>query len=154
MEIKVANEHDASIIHQIMMKAFMRYKDDEYPSSALEERIESIREAMLNGEQALISYVDEKTVGMVRFRQTVKEIYFYRLAVIPTEQGKGYAKKILAYLENYARKNGVKIICCDVRKSEKSNMNLYRSIGFEVTGESYVEKENGKLQIVSMRKLL
>ena len=50
-----------------MIQAFMEYKDEVPPSSALEETCESISIALEGIEKALICYLYNKPVGMVRF---------------------------------------------------------------------------------------
>lgn len=52
MEIKFAQVSDASIIHDLMLKAFMEYKDEVPPSSALEETVQSVSSALIEGEKA------------------------------------------------------------------------------------------------------
>lgn len=42
MEIKFADLSDALVIHDLMTKAFMEYKDAVPPSSALEETVQSV----------------------------------------------------------------------------------------------------------------
>ncbi|WP_193747788.1 hypothetical protein [Neobacillus niacini] len=68
MEVKFAEVSDALIIHDIMIKAFMEYKDEVPTSSSLEETVQSVFIALQNGEQGLISYIDNQPVGMVRFQ--------------------------------------------------------------------------------------
>ena len=67
MDIKCTEVSDAPLIHDLMIKAFTKYKDEVPPSSALEETVESIANALIEGEKGLITYLDENPVGMVRF---------------------------------------------------------------------------------------
>lgn len=154
MDIQLATISDAPSIHELMNKAFIRYQNSEFPSSALEETIESITDAMKNGEQAFICYFKQSPVGMVRFRQTENTVYFYRLSVIPEAQGKGFAKKLLASLEAYAKEMHIAKLYCKVRRSETKNINLYESIGYVIVEESMVHKQNGIMKIVRMEKRL
>ena len=93
MRIKIAETADALLLHDLMIQAFMQYKEEVPPSSALEETVQSISTALDDGEQALISSIDEEPVGMVRFRVKEDCLYFYRLSVIPEKQGQGIAKE-------------------------------------------------------------
>ena len=155
MEIKLANYLDAPIIHDLMIKAFMEYKDKVPPSSALEETVQSVSIALQEGEQGLICYVNHQPVGMVRFQLKEVGLYFYRLSVIPEKQGLGIAKKILMSLEEIAIKKEVKAIFCKVRMNEVKNINLYNSIGFEIDDEEVVYKPDGiEVKVVSMFKRL
>ncbi|MCP1096658.1 GNAT family N-acetyltransferase [Peribacillus castrilensis] len=155
MEIKFAEVSDASIIHDLMIKAFMEYKDEVPPSSALEETVQSVLIALKDGEQGLISYVDNEPVGMVRFQLNEDGLYFYRLSVIPEKQCLGIAKKILMSLEDFAIKKEVTTIFCKVRMTVPKNIKLYSSIGYGVYDEEVVHKPNGiDIKVVSMMKKL
>lgn len=153
MKFQLAKATDAPLIHHLMMEAFMEYKDTIPPSSALEETVESIQTALMDGEQAFIAYLSEKPVGMVRFKTSENELYFYRLSVLPEEQGKGIAKNIIQALEQYAKDKKLPAISCKVRMEVPRNIQLYRSLGFTVEHEEIVHKPNGiQLKVVSMKK--
>lgn len=155
MEMKIAEVSDAPLIHDLMIKAFMEYKDEVPPSSALDETIQSISIALKNGEQGLIGYVENEPVGMVRFQVNENGLYFYRLSVIPEKQDQGIAKKILKSLEEYANNKEIPTLLCKVRMTVPKNINLYRSIGYKIYNEEVVHKPNGiNINVVSMQKQL
>ncbi|MGJ7913819.1 GNAT family N-acetyltransferase [Neobacillus sp. LXY-1] len=155
MEIKFAEISDAPIIHDLMFKAFMEYKDEVPPSSALEETVQSITSALIEVEKSIIAFVEDEPVGMVRFQLKEEGLYFYRLSVIPEKQGQGIAKKLLASLEEYAHKNEISTILCKVRMTMPKNIQLYSSIGYSIDNEEVVHKPNGiNIQVVSMLKKL
>jgi len=66
--ISLARTSDASLIHELMITAFMEYKNEIPPSSVLEESVLSVSEAIHKGEKALIAFEDNKPIGMVRFQ--------------------------------------------------------------------------------------
>lgn len=68
MEVKIAEVSDAPVIHEIMIREFMEYKEVIPPSGALDETVQSISTALKNDEQCLIGYVEEKLVAIVRFQ--------------------------------------------------------------------------------------
>ncbi|WP_342744306.1 GNAT family N-acetyltransferase [Bacillus alkalicellulosilyticus] len=103
MLIQSATSAQAPVIHELMIKAFMEYKNETPPSSALEETVQSVLEAMEKGEKALIAIEENSPVGMVRYQLKAEGLYFYRLSVIPEKQGWGIAKKLLKSLEEYAK---------------------------------------------------
>ncbi|MBY7142123.1 GNAT family N-acetyltransferase [Virgibacillus sp. NKC19-3] len=155
MKIKTAEVSDAWVIHDLMIKAFMEYKDDIPHSSALEETEQSILVALQDGEQSFISYVNNQPVGVVRFQLKEESLYFYRLAVIPEKQGLGIAKKLLQSLEDFAVKKGVTTICCKVRMTVPKNIQLYHSIGYRIFDKEVIQKPNGlHINVVSMMKRL
>ena len=144
---------DAPLIHDLMIQAFTKYKDEVPPSSALEETVESIAVSLHQGEKGLLAYLDDRPVGMVRFQLDDNGIYFYRLSVLPEEQGKGVGKALLAKLEHFAKYNGVTTISCKVRLSANDNIALYESVGYQVVAEEIISKPDGiSLQVVSMVK--
>ncbi|MBP1969848.1 ribosomal protein S18 acetylase RimI-like enzyme [Virgibacillus natechei] len=154
MVINSTISSDAPIIHNLMIKAFMEYKN-EIPPSALEETVQSVSDAFKKGEKSLIAYEENNPVGMVRFQLKNESLYFYRLSVIPEKQGEGIGKKILKSLEDYANKFGVSTILCKVRMTVPKNMQLYSSIGYVVYDEEVVHKPNGiNIKVASMKKEL
>lgn len=153
MEIKFADLSDASVIHDLMIKAFMKYKDEVPHSSALEETVQSVLIALKDGERSLICYINNQPVGMVRFRLKEDSLYFYRLSVIPEMQGHGIAKEILSYIEMFAIKEEITTIFCKVRMTISKNVKLYSTIGYWIYDEEDVHKPNGiNIKVVSMMK--
>lgn len=153
MEIKFTEKSDATLIHDLMIKAFMEYRNEVPPSSALEETVQSISVSLEDGERGLICYLKDDPVGMVRFKLIESGIYFYRLAVIPEKQGQGIARKILNSLEDYASKQQISTILCKVRITVPKNIKLYSSIGYIIYDEEVVQKLNGiNIKVVSMIK--
>ncbi|MEJ8777697.1 GNAT family N-acetyltransferase [Pseudogracilibacillus sp. ICA-222130] len=152
--MEVATVADAKDVHAIMTAAFSRYKHDPFPTSALQETVASVRKDLQNGELAFFYVEKNERVGMVRCVLKKDYLYFRRLSVLPKMQGKGIAKKILAFLEKEAKRLHLPAIRCKVRKSEPKNIALYESVGYVIIGEEDVEKEHGALPIVVMEKQL
>lgn len=155
MIIKFAKFSDAPIIHDLMIKAFSEYKNAVPPSSALDETVQSITTDIKNGEQCIIGYLDNQPVGMVRFQLQEVGLYFFRLSVIPEKQGKGIAKKLLNFLEDYAKEKELPAILCKARENVPRNIYLYQSLGYEIIDEELLQKDNGiKYKIVTLFKRL
>ncbi|MEB6169506.1 GNAT family N-acetyltransferase [Staphylococcus pseudoxylosus] len=156
MDFKEATISDVPIIHKLMIKAFSEYKNDEIPSSALEETEKSISVALLEeGEKALIAYESDEPVAMARFKIDNYKMNFYRLSVDPLYQGKGIGKHLLKALEIYAKNKGVSEIICKVRMNIKRNVSLYKGIGYFIFDNYTIDKPNNKpLHIVSMKKFI
>lgn len=152
MVINTATTSDAALIHNLMIMAFMEYKNETPPSSALDETVQSVSDALGKGEKTLIAFEENKPVGMVRFQLKNEDLYFYRLSVIPEKQGQGIAKKILKSLEDYANKVEGSTILCKVRMTVQKNIQLYSSIGYAVYDKEVVHKPNGIN--ISMKKEL
>lgn len=151
MLIKYATSQDAAIINEIMQVAFSEYKNP--PSSALQETMAAVKNALESGEHSLIGLDQDIPVAMVRFKLTNKELYFYRLSVLPTYQRKGLAKQLLKELESYVRNHGVTQLVCKVRMTASKNILLYQSIGYEMFEKVTVRKANRvEISVVHMKK--
>lgn len=155
IDCRMASASDAALIHQLMIRAFAEYQNSYAPSSALQETVASIRDAMEEGEQVIIAFDETLPVGMVRFILRSDAVYFYRLSVVPEKQGHGIAKIILNNLEEFARENGKNKAVCRVRKNVKRNIRLYQSVGFCIYDHEVVHKSGGiNIEVVSMQKQL
>jgi ribosomal protein S18 acetylase RimI-like enzyme len=154
--IRLANVEDAHLIQQIMVLAFEEYRDMDVPSSALNETISSIEESLKNGsEKALLCFRDGVPLGSVRFKTDTNSLYFFRLSVCPEARGRGIAKSMLSWLENYAKEQGKTEIWCRVRMSIPQNIQLYQSIGYMICKEEIVTNPNGfPVKTVVMKKVI
>ncbi|GLH64482.1 GNAT family N-acetyltransferase [Parageobacillus sp. G301] len=152
--IRLANAEDAHLIHQIMVLAFEEYRNMDVPSSALNETVSSIEESLKNGsEKALLCFGDGVPLGSVRFKTDKNSLYFFRLSVCPEARGRGIAKSMLSWLENYAKEHGKTEIWCRVRMSIPQNIQLYKSVGYIVCKEEVVTNPNGfPVKTVVMKK--
>ena len=155
MEIVLAKFEDAPVIHEVMLQAFKEYEHATPPSSALSETVTSIEQALTEGEQAFIAYIEAQPVAMVRFTMNDKGIYFFRLSVIPERQGQGLAKSLVAEIEKYACTQGKEVSECKVRMDVLRNIALYQSLDYVITKEEVVENPNGiAIPVVTMAKML
>lgn len=155
MKIVFAKFEDAPVIHEVMLQAFKEYEQATPPSSALSETVTSIEQALNEGEQAFIAYIEAQPVAMVRFTMSDKGIYFFRLSVVPEKQGQGLAKALVAEIENYACVQGKLISECKVRMDVLRNIALYKSLDYVITKEEVVENRNGiAIPVVTMAKTL
>ncbi|WP_223587642.1 GNAT family N-acetyltransferase [Neobacillus bataviensis] len=153
-EIRIGNEDEIVIAHQLMKEAFDEYRDLDVPSSAVNEPIDILRNSFLNGtESFILCFLDEVPVGSLRFMLQDDSIYFSRVSVPPFARRKGIAKSMLKWLENYANKQGKIKAVCKVRASLSDNVRLYESIGYVITKEGIVKNPNGfEVKTVIMEK--
>lgn len=151
--IRLAGAEDAYLVHKIMLLAFEEYRNIDVPSSALNETIDSIEKSIKNGyEKALLYFSDNTPLASVRFTTEDNSLYFSRLSVSPEARGKGIAKSILCWLEEYAKTNAIIDITCRVRMSVPQNIQLYKSVGFIVEKEEVVTNPNGFLVMTVVMK--
>lgn len=154
--IRLVGAEDAHLVHKCMLSAFEEYRNAEVPSSALNETVSSIEESLRNGaEKALVYLNDEIPLGSVRFKIDENTLYFSRLSVCPEARGRGIAKSMLLYLENYAKEQGKSKVWCRVRMSAPKNIQLYKSVGFYVHKEEMIINPNGfPVNTVLMEKIV
>lgn len=154
--IRLATAEDAHLIHKVMLAAYDEYRNFDIPSSAINETVSSIEEALISGtEKALLCFMDGIPVGAVRFITDESSLYFFRLSVIPEARNKGIAKFILSWLEDYSKELGLIEIWCKVRMSIPKNIKLYESFGYSIfKKEEFMHKIGIPITIVSMKKLL
>jgi ribosomal protein S18 acetylase RimI-like enzyme len=152
--IRKATLAEANIVQAIMMEAFEPYRFAEPPTSALNETVHSVRNAMERGETAILCFQDGEAVGSVRC--LIKEgLYFHRLAVRCTEQGRGVGTALVRWLEDEARRTGQDVIWLKVRSSQTRNVEWYRRLGYLPSTESEDVNPNGQMvRTVRMFKTL
>ncbi|MGG1679458.1 GNAT family N-acetyltransferase [Neobacillus sp. NRS-1170] len=154
IEIRIGNEDEIVIAHQLMKEAFEEYRYLDVPSSAVNEPIDILRKSFQNGSESFIlCFLDEVPVGSLRYRLQDDSIYFSRVSVPPFARRKGIAKSMLKWLENYATKQGKNKAECKVRAGLSHNVRFYESIGYVITKEEIVKNPNGfEVKTVIMEK--
>ena len=75
-------------------------------------------------------YEDEQVVGFMSVSQLVGESELTNIAVCPAYQGKGYARQLLAYLDE-----SLVPVFLEVRASNQRAIQLYQAAGFTVIGQ-------------------
>ncbi|MGG3562154.1 GNAT family N-acetyltransferase [Neobacillus rhizosphaerae] len=142
--IKEARLSDAPTVHRLMVEAFEEYRNLEIPSSAVNEPLSLLQSSLLSGsEHAIICFVDETPLGSLRYKVENEAIYFSRVSVPPQARGKGIAKAMLSWLEDFAKISGKSEMRCRVRTSLPKNISLYESVGFTIYKEELVTNPNG-----------
>ncbi|AIQ14206.1 GNAT family N-acetyltransferase [Paenibacillus durus] len=62
-------------------------------------------------------------------------LVMHRLAVHPQVQGKGIARRLISFAENFAEEQGYKSIRMDTYAKNDRALELYRRLGYEIRGE-------------------
>lgn len=70
--------------------------------------------------------------GYCNFRVIAGEGELMRIAVRPAKRGRGYGRKLMEILAEYARANQVEEISLEVRASNLHAISLYKSYGFKI----------------------
>lgn len=155
VSIRQALPEDADTIHSLMLISFDEYRSSIPPSSALEETSEGILEALRNGsESAAILYEDDVAVAMVRYKFEGDAIYFFRLSVIPSKRRRGYAKKLVKWIERQGTSKGMNASRCKVRQTVQNNVRMYQDMGYEIIDTELVVRPTGSVKALTLEKSL
>ena len=71
-----------------------------------------------------------------------KNLYIHRLAILPSFQGKGYAKKLMDFAEDYALENNYNSIRLDTFSKNKRNQNFYEKRNYKRLENIYFENQS------------
>ncbi len=115
-----------------------RSKDDLDAVAELEQLSFSIPWSYENLEQGLSNGLDQYLVweengmaaGYINFRILAGEGEIERVAVHPLLRGRGFGRKLMEAMVEYASGQGVRDITLDVRVNNQTAINLYESCGF------------------------
>ena len=113
-------------------------KDDLDAVAELEQLSFSIPWSYENLEQGLSNGLDQYLVweengmaaGHINFRILAGEGEIERVAVHPLLRGRGFGRKLMEAMVEYASGQGVRDITLDVRVNNQTAINLYESCGF------------------------
>ena len=89
-------------------------------------------------------YYQYELTGVVSLFMNGNSAQFRKMAVLPSEQGKGFGLQLLKYLIDYCKQQNMKNLWCNARVSA---VGFYKKIGFQTVGEPY---ERNQLQYVKM----
>jgi ribosomal protein S18 acetylase RimI-like enzyme len=152
IEIRQAGPEDAETIHALMIQAFEEYRMAVPPSSALKETVESVRDALLHKESAAILLEDGVPVAMVRYEIAGDTIHFSRLSVIPARRRRGYAKRLVKWIEQLGVSKGLYYSRCKVRQSVQNNVAMYQNMGYEIVHQELAVRPEGTVKILHLEK--
>lgn len=152
VEIKRAETQDASIIHDLMIRAYTEYKQIPASSTALDETVETILKELKDGEQGFILYIEKIPVAAVRYHLREDDLFFSRLSVVPEQRSKGLARTLLNELEAEAFRKNKATIRCKVRKSLDRNMKFYESFGYRQFEQTIFPLKGLDIEVAEMEK--
>lgn len=143
-KIRLANVEDLPNINQLFkeivydinnVKKINMLWNDEYPFCVLEKSIKNKEMYLIEFNNKIIgsftlSTFDNPSYHAINWTSNNKWFYLNRLVVLPSEQGKGYAKYALKFVDKYAMENNYKVIRLTVHKDNKYAIGLYEQFGF------------------------
>jgi len=139
LALRAATVADASAIAATIAAAFTQYRGKLVPeSSAFRETPEAIVEQLANGAGAIVAERNGTMLGCVMTELLEGDLYFGRLAVLPAARGLGLAKRLIAAVEDDARRRGLPGVRLGVRIALPENQRLFSSLGYrEISREAH-----------------
>ncbi|HWO96663.1 MAG TPA: GNAT family N-acetyltransferase [Bacillus sp. (in: firmicutes)] len=96
---------------------------------------EQVVKSYIKRSHCLAANDGEKTVGIIALLPTRPEtLEIVNVAVLESEQGKGYGKQLIQYAIEFARDNGYKTLEIGTGNSSLNQLGLYQKCGFRITG--------------------
>ncbi|MCX5781233.1 MAG: ribosomal protein S18-alanine N-acetyltransferase [Elusimicrobia bacterium] len=89
------------------------------------------KEITLEISNFFVAEISEKIVGYGGFWKMGEEADIVNIAVHPDFRSKGLGKKILEFILESAKKDGIKKVFLEVRSQNTSAQSLYKSFGFK-----------------------
>jgi len=144
--------NDASVIHEMQIKAFMplleKYQD--YETSPANESVERIIDRL---NQSFTDYyiIKSSNISIGAIRIVRKKNNTYRISpifILPEHQGKGIAQKVFSIVEEIY--NDAILWELDTILQEQGYCYLYEKLGYQKTGQ--IIQINDKMSIVFYEK--
>jgi len=150
LSVRLASIDEAPLVRAIMRKAFAEYLGAlPVESGANAESLEDVSAAIRAG-GAVLAFAGDEAIASARFTPVHGGLYVGRVAVLPTHRRRGVASTVMRFLEDVAAGQGRHAILIEVRDSLPGNVELYRSLGYELV--SIDPHPRGPDRVWSMRK--
>ena len=137
--LRAASAADAPAVAATIAAAFMQYRGRLVPESgAFRETAEAIAHQLANGAAAIVAERNGTVIGCVMTELLEGDLYFGRLAVLPEARGLGLAARLIAAVEDDARRRGLPGVRLGVRIALPDNQRLFQSLGYrEISREAH-----------------
>jgi ribosomal protein S18 acetylase RimI-like enzyme len=133
--LRAATFDDAPALAATIAAAFEQYRGKLQPESgAFRETAKGIGSELRKGAGAIVAERDGQVVGCVMTKVLLGDLYFGRLAILPSARGLGLAKRLVAAVEADARARGLAGVRLGVRVVLTENQKLFASLGYVETG--------------------
>lgn len=132
--IEIWNQHFVPIIGQKQVD----YMLDLFLST------EAISKGIEEEHYHFFSLTDDKLIGFFSIKQDDQHsLFLSKLYVELASRGKGYARKALNYIEEYAKNHDCNVIWLTCNKYNDNTLAIYKKMGFEIFDEAVNDIGNG-----------
>ncbi len=151
-QFRKAQISEISQIWIVLQKAILRRKvdgsnqwQDGYPNLAIVQKdIEKEYGFVLTDGKAIIGYcaimINEEPAYLGidgKWLTNDDFLVFHRVAISEAYLGKGFAKKMMAYIEEFASQNGIYSVKADTNFDNFAMMNIFEKLGYAYCGEVF-----------------
>lgn len=114
------------------------------------------RDCIKHGYDCWVVELDEKIIGYSILLNMVEECHLLNLCIDPKLQNRGFGRRLLLKMLDYAKSNQAACAFLEVRPSNQHAMRLYESEGFNETGlrKNYYPAINGREDAIIYAKQL
>jgi GNAT superfamily N-acetyltransferase len=107
---------------------------------------------MSSGIEFILAEKEKVAVAFAGFSLIEPEVYkLHKLYVLPSEQGSGTGKKLIAYISDFVRDQGGKILELNVNRGNPAS-GFYKKAGFDIYRTVDIDYHNFVLNDYVMRK--
>lgn len=137
--LRAATVADAPAIAATIAAAFAQYRGRLVPESgAFRETAEGIAAELGRDAGAIVAERNGEMVGCAVISLLDGDLYFGRLSVRPEARGLGLAKRLIAAVEDEARRRGLPGVRLGVRIALPDNQRLFHALGYrEISREAH-----------------
>jgi predicted N-acetyltransferase YhbS len=132
IQLRLANESDASILLTVLHAAFEEYRGRLNPPSGVHaETIESVQ-SKLKTETGVLAFVGDEAAGCVFYEQESTHLYLGRLSVLPQFRKLGVGRALIDYVEAQAVNLKVHRVQLGVRIALPHLKAYYEQLGYRI----------------------
>jgi predicted N-acetyltransferase YhbS len=137
--LRTASAEDAASLAATIAAAFEQYRGRLVPeSAAFGETAEAITRELADGYGAIVAEEDATAVGCVMIKLLEGDLYFGRLAVIPSARGRGIARRLIGAVEAEAVRRGLAGVRMSARIALAENQRFFSALGYaEISREAH-----------------
>ena len=144
--IRLATTEDVDVLVGLVHGAFGQYAAVVPQPSSLRETAESMGKR-LTSQTAFIAQISGVPIGCVfcyPHKPSTQEgdLYFGRLAVLPSHRRQGIASKLVGAVEQLGQVHGYQRTILEVRIAFMDNVRLFHTLGYEIYGHGTHEGFN------------
>lgn len=129
--LRAATAADAAALALTIAAAFEQYRGKLQPESgAFRETTDAIAAELARDSGAIVAERNGTVVGCVMVKLMEGDLYFGRLAVLPSERGHGIARRLVEAVEDEARRRELAGVRMGVRIVLTDNQRFFTSLGY------------------------